>query len=235
VVTALYAGFVGLVALQRLLELRISARNARAMLARGGIEVGRGHLRWMIALHVAFLIACPAEAILARRPFVPWLAAPAAALFLAAQALRAWSIASLGDRWSIRVIVLPGEPLVRAGPYRYLRHPNYLAVAVEMAAIPLLHTAWITALAASALDAWLLSIRIRVEEEALGLRATHCAQGNCAKGDCAEEDCAEEDCAEGDFAEGRVARPGPAAFSSGVDPEPPARAGARQGRRAGSS
>ena len=89
-------------------------------------------------------------------------------LVLCAQALRWWAIASLGSRWNVRVIVVPGEPPVRAGPYRFVRHPNYIAVATEMLCVPLAHGAWICALAFSALNAAILKVRIRAEERALG-------------------------------------------------------------------
>lgn len=164
---ALYAGFLAAVAAQRLLELRRSRRNALRMLEGGAAEFGRAHYPAMVALHAAFLASCLLETLLAQRPFLPPLAAGAGALFLAAQALRAWSISALGPRWCTRVIVPPGAERVARGPYRWHPHPNYLAVALEIAAIPLIHSAWITAAAFSALNAALLAARIREEERAL--------------------------------------------------------------------
>lgn len=156
--------------LERLLELAISARNARAALARGGIEHGRGHFPWMVALHTGLLGACLLEVHLAGRPFLPWLGWPMLALVVLSQALRYWCIAALGRQWNTRVIVVPGLHLVARGPYRWLRHPNYLAVVVEGLALPLVHTAWITAVAFTVLNAvLLLAFRIPVEERALAV------------------------------------------------------------------
>jgi methyltransferase len=170
VVTA-YLVFLALVGAQRLSELVISERNARRALARGGVELGRAHFRFMKLLHGAFLFACAAEVVYARRPFVPALGVPMLVLALAAQGVRLWTLRTLGPRWNARVIVMPGAPVVDSGPYRYVRHPNYLAVAVEGVAIPLVHSAWITALVFSVLNAGLLAVRIHCEERALGL---HC-------------------------------------------------------------
>jgi methyltransferase len=169
--TPAYYGLLGLVALERGFELWLSRRNAAAALARGGIERGREHFGFMRALHAAFLAGCALEVALLDRPFDPRLGFPMLALALAAQALRYWAIATLGARWNVRVIVVPGEPVVTRGPYRWLRHPNYLAVVLEGFALPLIHGAWLTALGFSALNAWLLHVRIRVEERAL---AEHC-------------------------------------------------------------
>jgi methyltransferase len=166
-----YLAFLALVAAERLVELRLSKRNAARALERGGIETGREHFAWMRALHAAFLAACALEVLGLQRAFDPRIGWPMVALALGAQGLRYWAIATLGPRWNVRVITLPGEPVVTSGPYRWLRHPNYLAVVLEGIAIPLIHGAWLTALAFSALNAWLLRVRIRVEEQAL---AEHC-------------------------------------------------------------
>lgn len=174
-----YFALLSLVAAERLHELRLSRRNAALALARGGIELGREHFGAMRALHAGFLAACALEVALLSRAFEPWLGLPMLALALAAQALRYWAIATLGPRWNVRVIVTPGEPVVTGGPYRWLRHPNYLAVVIEGVALPLIHGAWLTAAAFSAVNAWLLRTRIRVEERAL---AEHC-QGDARLGD----------------------------------------------------
>ncbi|MFQ5698971.1 MAG: isoprenylcysteine carboxyl methyltransferase family protein [Myxococcota bacterium] len=166
-----YLIFLAAVGAQRIGELLVSRRHTRWSLARGGIEVGRGHFLAMKALHAAFRVACALEAVWLHRPFVRWLGAPMLGLALAAQALRLWSLRSLGERWNARVIVVPGAPVVARGPYRFVRHPNYLAVAVEALAIPLVHGAWITALTFSVLNAGLLTVRVRCEERAL---AAHC-------------------------------------------------------------
>lgn len=159
---------VALTAVERLAELVVSARNARWSFARGGVESGLGHFPPMVALHTGLLLACVLEVHLADRPFLPWLGWPALALVLASQVLRWWCIATLGPRWNTRVIVVPGLPLVRRGPYGWLSHPNYVAVVVEGLALPLVHTAWVTALAFTVLNAvLLLGYRIPAEERAL--------------------------------------------------------------------
>ena len=168
---ALYLGFLAAMGLERLAELQRSARNAAWAFERGGIELGRRHYRVMQALHGAFLAACAAEVLCLQRPFDAALGVPMLALALAAQALRAWAIASLGPHWNVRVIVVPGAPVLRRGPYRFLRHPNYAAVVIEGFAVPLAGGAWITAIAFTALNAWLLGVRIREEERAL---TQHC-------------------------------------------------------------
>jgi methyltransferase len=161
---------IGVVACERLFELRVARRNGRAALARGGREYGAAHFPAMVALHTAFLIACPVEVLALHRPFLPWLAGPAITAVLAAQALRYWCVLTLGDRWNVRIVVVPNAPLSSAGPYRWLRHPNYLAVAVEMLALPLVHSAWLTAAVFSLANAAMLRVRIHTEDAALGRR-----------------------------------------------------------------
>jgi methyltransferase len=158
---------VAAVAAARLLELRVSNRNVRRLTARGGVEAAPRHYPAMVGLHTAFLAACPAEAWLLDRPFLPWLGWPMVCLVLAAAGLRLWVIRTLDGRWTTRIICLPGAPPVTTGPYRFLRHPNYLAVIVEIFALPLVHTAWLSAAAFSAANAQLLRVRIRAEEAAL--------------------------------------------------------------------
>ena len=152
---------------ERLVELVVSRRHERRLRARGAVEVGREHYPWMVVLHATFLAACLAEVWLLGRPFVPALAAAMALLVVLSMALRYWTIATLGDRWTTRVLVLPRAPLVTGGPFRFLRHPNYLAVAMEIFAIPLLHTAWLTAALWGGANLAVLAVRIRVEERAL--------------------------------------------------------------------
>ncbi|MFE6236081.1 isoprenylcysteine carboxyl methyltransferase family protein [Cellulosimicrobium sp. NPDC057862] len=167
---AWYVVLVGATAVERLAELVVSARNARWSFARGGVESGRGHFPAMVALHTGLLLACVAEAWLADRPFLPWLGWPMLTLVLASQGLRWWCIATLGPRWNTRVIVVPGLPLVARGPYRWLRHPNYVAVVVEGLALPLVHSCWVTALVFTVVNAVLLArFRIPAEERALAL------------------------------------------------------------------
>lgn len=158
---------IGAVAGERVAELVVSRRHERGLAAGGAREVGAGHYPVMVTLHTGLLLAAPAEVLLLDRPFLPWLGWPMLGLVAATMALRWWVIATLGERWTTRVWVLPGAPLVAGGPYRWLRHPNYLAVAVEVVALPLVHTAWWTAAAFGAANLWLLAHRIRVEDRAL--------------------------------------------------------------------
>lgn len=163
----LYTLLVILVAAGRVVELRIAARNRRALLARGGVEVAPGHYRWMVLQHTAFLVCCPLEVWWLGRPFLPALGIPMLLLVVLATGLRYWVITTLDGCWTTRIVVLPGSSPVTSGPYRFLRHPNYLAVITEILALPLVHTAWITAIVFSVFNALILRVRIRAEEEAL--------------------------------------------------------------------
>jgi methyltransferase len=163
----LYVAVVAAVACERLVELRISRRHMRRALAAGGIEVGAAHYPWMVALHASFLLACPLEVFFLSRPFLLPLALCMLAALIGSMALRYWTIATLGERWTTRVVWVPGRQIAVNGPFRWLRHPNYLAVAVEMLALPLLHSAWLTALFFSLANALLLRVRVRDEEELL--------------------------------------------------------------------
>jgi len=158
--------FVAFYVIQRFGELAISSQNARLLLARGAREHGREHLPMIIVLHTLFPLALVAEVLLlGARPgaLTPlW-----GGLFVAAQGLRWAAMRALGDRWSTRVLVLPGAPLVGHGPYRWLRHPNYVAVVIELLAAPLMFGAWRTAAAFSAANLLALRVRIRCEERAL--------------------------------------------------------------------
>lgn len=165
--TAVYYLLVLLVAAERIAELVVTRRNAAWSLARGGVETGRAHYLPMVTLHTALLVGCAAEPWLLDRPFVPALGWPMLAVVVLAQGLRWWCIASLGRQWNTRVIVVPGLSLVRRGPYRLMRHPNYVAVVLEGVALPLVHTGWVTALTFTVLNAPLLAARIRCEQRAL--------------------------------------------------------------------
>ncbi len=162
-----YLGLVAAVAAERVAELLVARRNGRRTRQRGAVEVGAGHYPVMVALHLALLVAAPTEAALrARRP------SPAAIVGLVgavavAQGLRWWCIATLGPRWNTRILVVPGLPPVRSGPYRWLDHPNYVAVVVEGLALPLAGGAWRTAAGFGVLNAALLRVRVRAEEQAL--------------------------------------------------------------------
>lgn len=162
-----FTALIALVAVERMVELVTSNRHAAWARARGGIERGQGHYPFMVALHTALLVGAAVEVWVAQRAFVPVLGWSMLALAVLAQALRWWCITTLGPQWNTRVIVVPGLPLVTSGPYRVLRHPNYVAVVVEGLALPLVHSAWLTALTFSIANAVLLRVRIRVEDASL--------------------------------------------------------------------
>jgi len=164
---AAFTVVVALVAVERLVELVVSKRNAAWSLQRGGVESGRGHYPAMVVLHTGFLVAMLVEAWVRRPDVAAGLAWSMLALVVAAQGLRWWCIATLGPRWNTRVIIVPGLPPVTGGPYRLLRHPNYVAVVVEGVALPMVHGAWITAVVFTVANAALLRVRIRAEDEAL--------------------------------------------------------------------
>ena len=154
-----------LVTLLRLAELTYAGRNTKRLLAQGGIEAGAGHYPLIVGLHVAWLASMALNVPPDTPVNGPWLA-----VFLALQGLRAWILASLGRYWTTRIITLPGAPLVRRGPYRYFRHPNYMVVIAEIAVLPLVFGAWKIALIYSLFNLALISHRIRVENRALAER-----------------------------------------------------------------
>jgi methyltransferase len=162
-----YALLIAAVAAERVAELIVSERNLAWSRARGGVEFGTGHYPAMVILHTGLLGGCLVEAIALHRPFMPALGWPMLAVVLAAQGLRWWCIATLGHQWNTRVVVVPGTARVGDGPYRFVAHPNYVAVVLEGVALPLVHTAWITALVFTVLNAALLRRRIAVENLAL--------------------------------------------------------------------
>jgi methyltransferase len=165
--TALAYAVLALVALQRLSELPLSARNTKALLAQGAVETGAGHYPLIVGLHVLWLVSI--LVFLPRPTPVYW---PLIAVFALFQFLRLWVIRSLGVFWTTRVISLPGAPLVTSGPYRYMRHPNYLAVAGEVLFLPLAFGEWGVAIVFSIANAALLAWRIRAEDGALSTRRT---------------------------------------------------------------
>ena len=160
-----YIVLIVAVALERLAELLISRRNLAWARSQGGEEFGFGHYPFMVVLHTGLLVACLIEA--AQRPFIPVLGWSMFAVVVLAQGLRWWCITTLGPRWNTRIVVIPGLPLVASGPYRWLRHPNYVAVVVEGIALPLVHTGWITAVVFTVLNAGLLWVRIFAEDAAM--------------------------------------------------------------------
>jgi methyltransferase len=162
-----YALLVAVVGLERIAELVVSKRNLAWSRARGGVEFGSGHYPVMVILHTGLLLGCLAEVFWLDRPFLPMLGWPMLVVVIVAQALRWWCIATLGRQWTTRVVVVPGAPRVTGGPYRLMSHPNYVAVIVEGIALPLVHSAWITACVFTVLNAVLLATRINTENAAL--------------------------------------------------------------------
>ena len=172
----MFAALLLLTGVERLIELVISRRNAAIAFAKGGVETGKGHFPAMVALHTGLLVAAFLEAWLGERPFIPELGWAMLVIALLCQAGRYWVIGSLGTQWNTRVIVVPGLALSRRGPYRWswLRHPNYVIVAVEGIALPLVHTSWITAVVFTVLNAiLLLGFRIPAENRALATAGPH--------------------------------------------------------------
>ena len=169
VTQTLFVGAVTLLIIQRLMELRRSRRNETKIIAEGGRECGAGHLVVMKVLHGTWFASMVLEVFLLERPMVPVVAAVAAIGLVSGQVLRYAAMRQLGWRWSVRVFTIPGAPVIDGGVFRYLRHPNYLGVILEIAAVPLLHSAFLTALGFSIANAALLVVRIRTEERALQL------------------------------------------------------------------
>jgi methyltransferase len=162
-----YLLLIAAVGLERLAELVVAQRNLAWSRARGGVEFGASHYPVMVVLHTGLLVGCLAEVFWLDRPFIPALGWPMLAIVIAAQGLRWWCISTLGRQWNTRVVVIPGAERVSGGPYRLMSHPNYVAVVAEGIALPLVHSAWITALSFTVLNAMLLSRRINVENSAL--------------------------------------------------------------------
>lgn len=163
-----YYLFIAAIAAERLVELVVSRRHTRWSIANGGREFGRGHYPVMVGMHSLLLVSCIVEVAALHRPFIPWLGWPMVALVAASTVVRWWCVAVLGKHWNPRLIVIPGSPVVERGPYRWLHHPNYTAVIVEVAALPLVHSAWLTAIVFSIANAAVLNVRIRAENLALG-------------------------------------------------------------------
>jgi methyltransferase len=163
----LYIIFIVLTGIERLVEVSVSNRNAAWSFEQGGIERGKGHYPFMVVLHTGFLIGAVAEVVLMERTFDVMFGSIWLFVAVACQALRWWCINSLGKRWNTRVILVPNLPRVRTGPYKYLSHPNYVIVALEGLALPLIHNAYWTAAVFMILNAGLMWVRIRCEEAAL--------------------------------------------------------------------
>lgn len=155
------------VGIERLVELQLSRRHQRDLANRGARKHADPQYRWMVALHAAVLLGAALEVILLRRPFIALLAFPALALFASATVLRWWVIRSLGIHWNTEVIDSATLGVVTDGPFRWVRHPNYLGVFVELIALPLIHTAWITAIFAAFGNILVLRNRLHIEERLL--------------------------------------------------------------------
>ena len=165
--SAWYTVLVALVAIERLAELVVAKRHLAWSRERGGREFGLSHYPFMVVLHTGLLVGCLLEVGLGHRSFHGALGWPMLALVIASQALRWWCIRTLGNQWNTRVVIVPSLSRVTGGPYRLLPHPNYVAVVIEGFALPLVHTAWVTALVFTVLNALLLRVRIRTENQAL--------------------------------------------------------------------
>lgn len=162
-----FFAIIGCVAIQRLFELLKSNRHRKILLAQGGVEYASGHYKYMVLLHASWFVSMILEVHFLNRPFYLWLFVLALLGMLAGNTLRYTSMKTLGIRWNTRIIILPGKAPIHTGLYRYLRHPIYVGVCFEIAFIPLLHTAYLTAIIFTILNAILLRTRIREEEKAL--------------------------------------------------------------------
>jgi methyltransferase len=151
----------------RLGELIISRRNQRKMRSEGATRVAEPRFPWMVILHIAVFVAAGAEVIFLHRTFIPALAIAMFALFLLSNVLRWWVMASLKSHWNVQVMDSARLGVVSTGPYRWVRHPNYVAVFVELVSLPLIYSAWITAIFAAIGNAWVLHNRLAVEDKML--------------------------------------------------------------------
>lgn len=163
-----YLLLLALLAAERGFELFISRRNARMAFAQGAIEVGRRHYRVMVLMHTVFLVSCAAESIFLLHAIAPIVSVLALLAAFLSQFLRYAAIVTLGEHWNTRIIVLPNTVPVTHGLYRWIRHPNYVAVVIEMAAVPLIRGCWLTAAVFTVDNALMLAVRIPAEERALG-------------------------------------------------------------------
>jgi methyltransferase len=155
------------VGLLRIFELRVSRRHQLQMAAHGATKVQEPQFRWMVFVHSAILIGAALEVVLLHRPFIPALATVMLFLFLAANAVRLWVVRTMGKHWNVQIVNSTSLGVVTDGPFRFVRHPNYAAVFVEMVSLPLIHTAWITALLGCVGCVATISRRIILEESVL--------------------------------------------------------------------
>jgi methyltransferase len=163
----LYLLLLVVVAVLRFVELGISKRHQQQMVADGASKVNEPRFYWMVVLHTAVLIGAALEVVFLHRPFIPVLATVCFVIFLAANVVRWWVIRTLGEHWNVQVMNSTSLGVITTGPFKYVRHPNYAAVFVEMLVLPLIHTAWITAIAGSLAHILVLSQRLSTEERVL--------------------------------------------------------------------
>jgi len=162
-----YIVLLSAVGLGRLIEIRISRRNQRRLAARGAAKVPERHFRWMVLLHLGVLVSAGLEVVVLQRPFIPDLALAMGLLFVLANLLRWWVMATLSEHWNVQVMDSARLGVIARGPYRWIRHPNYVAVFAELIALPLIYSAWLTALWGGIAHTWVLSRRLAVEEKVL--------------------------------------------------------------------
>ncbi|KSU85628.1 MULTISPECIES: isoprenylcysteine carboxyl methyltransferase family protein [Fictibacillus] len=158
--------FFAVLVIQRLAELLIARKNEKYLLSKGAFEAGREHYKWMVGIHTCFFISFLVEVLLFNKQPAFWWWIPFS-LFLLAQCARVWCISSLGHFWNTKIIILPGAHVVAKGPYKYIRHPNYVIVTLEIITIPLVFQAYFTMVLFLILNAVILSVRIPEEEKAL--------------------------------------------------------------------
>jgi methyltransferase len=163
-----YLILLAMLIVERIFELNLARRNARRAFDRGAIEVGQVHYRVMVAFHALFIVSCVVETAFFPHTLPSIIAWLALAAEICAQALRYWAVSTLGDRWNTRIVVTPEREPVTTGPYRFMRHPNYLAVVIEIAAVPMIGGAIFTAIAFTIGNALILAVRIPAEERAMG-------------------------------------------------------------------
>lgn len=162
-----YLALLAVVGLLRLVEIRVSKRNQRRLASQGVAKVPEPRFRWMVLFHAGILVSAGLEVVVLQRPLIPALAVVMGALFILTNCLRWWVIGTLAQHWNVEVMASVELGVVSSGPYRWVRHPNYLAVFLELLALPLIHTAWLTALVGSLFHVIILRNRIRVEDATL--------------------------------------------------------------------
>ncbi|KAA0550175.1 hypothetical protein FZW96_02195 [Bacillus sp. BGMRC 2118] len=158
--------FISVIIIQRIMELIIARKNEKWMKQQGGVEYGQNHYPYMVAMHSLFFVALLVEVFAFNHQLSAWWPM-LLSLFLLTQAVRIWALSSLGKYWNTKIIVLPNTSIVKKGPYKYLRHPNYTIVALEIVLIPMLFGAYLTAVTFTLLNILILSVRIPLEEKAL--------------------------------------------------------------------